>query len=91
MRWLENLLIGSRFASLQINYLTIPIYILGGISLVTQCYLSDKYKQRGLFIIACCVPVAVGYLIVIGTASPGAGYAALFILGIGKLYLCYTR
>ena len=64
--------------------MTIPVYILGGISLVVQVYFSDRFKQRGLFIIGCCIPVVVGYLICIGTANANAGYAAMFILGIGK-------
>lgn len=33
----------------------------------------------------CCVPVAVGYLICVGTPNPHAGYAGMFVLVIGKL------
>ena len=64
--------------------MTIPVYLLGAISLVTQVYFSDKLKRRGLFIIGCCAPVAIGYLICVGTANPVAGYAGMFVLVIGK-------
>jgi MFS family permease len=74
----------NRYTSLQANYLTIPVYIFGAISLVIQVYFSDKLKRRSIFIIGCCVPVAVGYLICVGTANPGAGYTGMFILVIGK-------
>jgi hypothetical protein len=71
--------------------MTIPIYILGGISLVVQVYFSDKFKRRGVFIIGCCVPVVVGYLICVGTANPNAGYAAVLILSLGELRLHYAN
>lgn len=64
--------------------MTIPVYVLGAISLLTQVYFSDKLKRRSIFIIGCCVPVAVGYLICVGTSSSGAGYAGMFILVLGK-------
>jgi len=83
-------LIRYRFADLKVNYMTIPVYILGAISLTTQVYISDKLRKRGAFIIGCCVPVAVGYLICVGTPNPNAGYAGMFILVIGQLYLRFV-
>jgi hypothetical protein len=80
-----NSLTASRYASIRVNYMTIPVYVLGAISLLTQVYFSDKIKRRGMFIVGCCVPVAVGYLICVGTANPHAGYAGMFILVLGKL------
>ena len=87
MKLLNILLILSRFAALRVNYMTIPVYVLGAISLTTQVYFSDKLRKRGAFIVGCCIPVAVGYLICVGTANPNAGYAGMFILVIGKSYL----
>jgi hypothetical protein len=81
------LLTSSRFASLKVNYMTIPVYVLGAISLVVQVYFSDKYKKRAVFICGSCIPVAVGYLVCVGSSSPNAGYAGMFILVTGKLYL----
>ena len=71
--------------------MTIPIYVVGAISLVIQVYCSDRFKKRGLFIVGCCVPVVVGYLICVGTASPHAGYAGMFILALGEQYLHATH
>jgi hypothetical protein len=67
--------------------MTIPVYILGAISLVTQVYLSDRFKRRAFFIIGSCAPVAVGYLICVGTPNPHAGYAGMFILVLGMWHL----
>lgn len=65
--------------------MTIPVYIVGAISLVIQVTYSDKIKRRGVFIVSCCIPVAVGYLICVATPNPGAGYAGMFILVLGEL------
>jgi hypothetical protein len=75
-----------RYASIRVNYMTIPVYILGGISLVTQVYLSDRYKQRAAFIIGCCIPVTIGYLICVVTTNPYAGYAGMFVLVLGTVH-----
>lgn len=67
--------------------MTIPVYILGAISLIAQVYFSDRLRQRGIFIIGNCVPVAVGYLICVGSSNSHAGYAGMFILVLGKLQI----
>jgi hypothetical protein len=66
--------------------MTIPLYVVGATSLVTVVYFSDKFKRRGMFIIGCLVPVTTGYLIAVGTADKRAGYAAMFILVLGKSF-----
>ncbi|KAJ5122896.1 high-affinity nicotinic acid transporter-like protein [Penicillium atrosanguineum] len=70
-----TIIAGLGFPSLQVNYLTVPIYVLGAISLITQVYYSDKLNKRGVFIVGSCIPVAVGYLICIFTANTVAGNA----------------
>ena len=67
--------------------MTIPVYVLGAISLVIQVYYSDKLKKRGVFIVGCCVPVVVGYLICVVSSNPNAGYAGMFVLVLGELCL----
>lgn len=81
--FLPTIIQGMGYASLRVNYMTIPVYVLGAISLVTQVCLSDKYRKRGFFIMGCCVPVSVGYLICVGTADKAAGYAGMFVLVLG--------
>ena len=80
---MDIVLIKLRYASLKVNYMTIPVYVVGAISLVIQVSYSDKIKRRGVFIVGCCVPVAVGYLICVGTPNAGAGYAGMFVLVLG--------
>lgn len=65
--------------------MTIPVYVLGAISLSILVYYSDKLSKRGVFIVACCAPVAVGYLMCVGSRNPNVGYAGMFVLVLGKL------
>ncbi|KAH8694248.1 high-affinity nicotinic acid transporter-like protein [Talaromyces proteolyticus] len=81
--FLPTIIAGLGYASLRVNYMTIPVYVLGAISLVIQVYMSDKLRKRGAFIMGCCVPVAVGYLICVGTENAHAGYAGMFVLVLG--------
>ncbi|KAH3918783.1 hypothetical protein HBI56_023820 [Parastagonospora nodorum] len=81
--FLPTIISGLGYASLKVNYMTIPVYVVGAISLSVQVYWSDRLKRRGVFIVACCIPVAAGYLVCVGTPNPGAGYAGMFILVLG--------
>lgn len=70
--------------------MTIPVYILGAICLVTNCFLSDRFQRRAPFLVGCAFPVMIGYLICVGTPNPHAGYAGMFILVTGELLLLST-
>lgn len=65
--------------------MTIPVYVLGAISLSVQVYYSDKLRRRAFFIVGCCAPVAIGYLMCVGSKNPDVGYAGMFVLVIGEL------
>lgn len=64
--------------------MTIPVYCLGAVCLVTNCYLSDRVGRRAPFLVGCAVPVVAGYLICIGSSNAHAGYAGMFVLVMGK-------
>jgi len=72
--------------------MTIPVYTLGAISLSIQVYYSDKLKKRAVFIVACCAPVAIGYLMCVGSKNADVGYAGMFVLVIGQsAHTCPTN
>jgi hypothetical protein len=67
--------------------MTIPVYVLGAISLIIQVYFSDRLRKRAAFIVGSCVPVVIGYLVCVGSSNPNAGYAGMFILVTGEYHL----
>lgn len=67
--------------------MTIPVYVLGAVSLIAQVYFSDKIKRRAVFIIGSCVPVVIGYTLCVESSRPVVGYMGMFILVLGKSHL----
>jgi hypothetical protein len=82
--FLPTIIRGLGFASLRVNYMTIPVYVVGACALILQTWLSDKLQKRALFLVISAVPVTIGYLVCVGTSSHGGGYAAMFILAGGE-------
>ncbi|ERT02406.1 hypothetical protein HMPREF1624_00704 [Sporothrix schenckii ATCC 58251] len=81
--FLPTIIQGLGYAAIQVNYLTIPVYVVGALSLVTNCYVSDRLNRRAIVLLWCCLPVIAGYLICVGTANAHAGYAGMFVLVLG--------
>lgn len=81
--FLPTIIKGFGYSSFQANYLTIPVYAVGALSLAGQAYLSDRLQQRALFLVISACPVVVGYLICVATSNAVAGYVAMFICVTG--------
>lgn len=52
-------------------------------ALISCTTLSDRSGKRALFAFLAPIPCVVGYAIVVGTSSPQAGYAAMFLCAAG--------
>jgi hypothetical protein len=74
----------SRYNSLQANYLSIPVYIFACLVLAFVAWMSDKLKKRAVVVMLVPIPVLIGYAIVIGSDSHGAGLFAMFLVAAGK-------
>ncbi|PVH74234.1 high-affinity nicotinic acid transporter [Cadophora sp. DSE1049] len=77
--FLPTIIRGLGFNAFQANYLTIPVYAFGAMTLIAATALSDHFKNRTIFLLICPIPVIIGYLICVATPSPGAGYFAMFL------------
>jgi MFS family permease len=77
--FLPTIIRGLGFEDIQVNYLTIPVYVFGCMYLAAITYISDRLRKRA--VVAVCAPVIViiGYAIVVGTDNVGAGYFAMFL------------
>ncbi|RDW60097.1 high-affinity nicotinic acid transporter-2 [Coleophoma crateriformis] len=81
--FLPTIIKGLGFNDLQANYLTIPVYMLGGLNLCVCAYFSDKTQNRGIFLFTLPIPVIVGYIIAAACSVPGVGYFAMFVCCCG--------
>lgn len=73
----------ARFESLQVNYLTIPVYVMACIILGFVTYISDRLNKRAVVAVFVPFVVIAGYAIAIGTSVPGAGFFAMFLCSGG--------
>jgi len=66
--------------------LTIPCYFLGALSFLTVAYLADRTQRRGPFCIVFGSIVIIGYIILLGSDTPGVQYFGCFLVAFG-LYI----
>jgi MFS family permease len=81
--FLPTIIKGFGYNSFQANYLTIPVYAVGALSLATQAYWSDRLTKRALFLVLSAIPVTVAYAICVASPNKISGYIAMFILVLG--------
>ncbi|KAH7120599.1 major facilitator superfamily domain-containing protein [Dactylonectria macrodidyma] len=81
--FLPTIMVGLGYTSLQANYLSIPVYVFACLVLCSIAWLSDKLNKRAVIAMMVPIPVLIGYAIVIGTASHGAGLFAMFLIAAG--------
>jgi lipopolysaccharide export LptBFGC system permease protein LptF len=52
----------------------------GFLMVLIVCWLSDRYKQRGIFMIMGCVLTLIGYIMLIASARPLVQYGGTFFV-----------
>ncbi|KAF4979330.1 hypothetical protein FDECE_18080 [Fusarium decemcellulare] len=82
--FLPTIIRGLGFESLQVNYLTIPVYVMGCIILGVATYVSDRLRKRAAIAVLPPILVVAGYSIAIGTPAAAPGYFAMFMCSGGK-------
>ncbi|KAI8802674.1 major facilitator superfamily domain-containing protein [Cladochytrium replicatum] len=71
------------FAGVQANLFIVPPQITGPLFLLGISYLSDKYKERTLFMAACILLNVAGFLGLGLSRNGAASYAMMFLTSIG--------
>jgi len=75
------------YSNANAQLLTVPPYACAGLMLLAVSWCSDHYNQRGIFIAACSVLVAVGYILLDTVLHNGVRYFAVFCVVSGT-YPC---
>ncbi|KAK7219159.1 hypothetical protein V2G26_007162 [Clonostachys chloroleuca] len=71
------------FNAMEAQYLSVPVYLLGGIVFFAAAIMGDKYKLRGTFLGILDIFAVVGYSILLGVSnSPGVRYFACYLIAI---------
>lgn len=80
--FLPSIIKSMGYSTLQSQYLTIPVYIVGGLCFLIIAYVSDRLLIRGPFIVfANCFGI-VGYILILCDTSHGVKFFGTFLCAI---------
>lgn len=83
--FLPSILNSMGYDRLQSQYLTIPVYILGFLSLITFPRLSDKYNSRSPFLLGLVSVATVGFIIVLACDNNKVQYFGCYLIALSFL------
>ena len=63
--------------------LTVPIYVLGGLTYLACSWYSDRTQQRSHFAMASITLCILGYILLIANINPEASFAGCFFVAMG--------
>ncbi|SAM00452.1 hypothetical protein [Absidia glauca] len=72
------------FEALQAQLLSVPPYVIGCISLLVTCRISDRIRQRALLIMGCSVLTMIGYTFLLIGSNVGLQYTGVILVACGN-------
>ena len=80
--FLPSIIKGFGHTTLQTQYLTIPVYIFGGICFLTLAFVSDRLTLRSPFLLFSNVFGIIGYILLLTVSSNAVKFFATFLCAI---------
>ncbi|KAL1301409.1 hypothetical protein AAFC00_005668 [Neodothiora populina] len=80
--FLPSIIQSMGYTSLQAQYLTIPVYIVGGLCFLAVAFVSDRLTIRGPFVAFANSFGIIGYILIICDTSNGVKFFATFLCAI---------
>lgn len=77
--FLPSIIVGMGFSSMQAQYLSIPVYLFGGLTFLGLAFLSDRTCVRGPLVFLANIPGIVGYVLMIRATSSPVKFFATFL------------
>ncbi|KAJ0298561.1 hypothetical protein Brms1b_013356 [Colletotrichum noveboracense] len=63
--FLPSIIVSMGFTSIEAQYLSIPVYIFGGIAFLCFAFVSDRLYLRGPLVLLANIPGILGYILII--------------------------
>ncbi|ATY59279.1 MFS transporter [Cordyceps militaris] len=80
--FLPSIIVSMGYTVIQAQYLSIPVYIFGGLAFLAAAYVSDRYCVRGPLLWLANLPGIVGYLLIILSGSNGVKFLGTFLCAV---------
>jgi len=81
--FLPTILTEMNFSPINAQGLSAPPYFISFLVVLASTYIADRYKQRGLVIMALSLVGGVGYIILAATKATGPRYFGVYLAAIG--------
>ncbi|KAM3512004.1 hypothetical protein MY11210_004330 [Beauveria gryllotalpidicola] len=80
--FLPSIIVSMGYSVIQAQYLSIPVYIFGGLAFLAAAFISDRYCIRGPLLWLTNVPGIVGYVLIICSSSNGVKFFGTFLCAV---------
>jgi hypothetical protein len=80
--FLPAIIKGFNYDSLQVQYLTVPVYIFGGLCFLAIAFISDRLTLRGPFVFFANIFGIIGYILLLTVSSNAVKFFATFLCAI---------
>lgn len=77
---------GLGFSSLEAQYLSVPVYLLGGLSFFAAAVIGDRFRLRGSILLGLDVFSICGYAILLSVENSAVRYFACYLIAIPLYY-----
>ncbi|KAF6829258.1 MFS transporter [Colletotrichum plurivorum] len=80
--FLPSIIVSMGYTSIEAQYLSIPVYIFGGIAFLAVAFVSDRMCVRGPFVFLANIPGILGYILIICPTSNGVKFFGTFLCAV---------
>ena len=80
--FLPSIIVSMGYSSVEAQYLSIPVYIFGGLCFLGVAFVSDRLTVRGPLVFAANIPGIVGYILIICPTSSGVKFLGTFLCAV---------
>ena len=81
--FLPTIIQGIGYKGLSIQYMTIPIYVIGALGIFGFAAISDRIQRRAPIMLSGSLLTVIGYSLLLGTKNADARYFACYLVVLG--------
>ncbi|KAF5136830.1 putative transporter [Metarhizium anisopliae] len=80
--FLPSIIVSMGYSVIQAQYLSIPVYIFGGLCFLAVAFVSDRFCVRGPFLLLANIPGIVGYVLILCPTSNPVKFFGTFLCAV---------
>jgi sugar phosphate permease len=80
--FLPSIIVSMGYSTMQAQYLSIPVYIFGGLCFLAVAFVSDRMCLRGPFVLLANIPGIIGYILILCPTSNGVKFLGTFLCAV---------